>query len=162
MKFAYVRQHHSSKSMELTLRIVDQINELIEINNDRIARLEQVIHHLCDEDYDLKTLFLTYIEESKQINRELSNIIGSRPELETGGTFRGTMYRLWKSIKMHFTIDDRMKILLEAERRIERIQRIYQGILNEPSPQDLVDILSNQLLLINDALTHIRALIKMI
>jgi len=41
------------------------LNDLVQINNDRIEGYEKVIENLKDEDKDLKPLFISLIAESQ-------------------------------------------------------------------------------------------------
>ena len=50
--------------METTAMTSEVLNDLIQINNDRIEGYEKALKELKDEDADLKDLFISMIDES--------------------------------------------------------------------------------------------------
>ena len=52
--------------METIEKSVEILNDLIRINNDRIEGYEHAFNELEDDDFDLKTIFQNYREESIQ------------------------------------------------------------------------------------------------
>lgn len=88
------------------------VNDLIQINYDRIAGYEKAISILTKEDADLKTIFQDFINQSNQFIKELKKEIqheGVTPA--TSSSFEGKIYRTWMDIKVLFTGDDRKAIL---------------------------------------------------
>jgi hypothetical protein len=55
--------------MQTTTETIEVLNDLIQINNDRIAGYEKAIRETKPEDDDLKVLFATMIAESHRIRR---------------------------------------------------------------------------------------------
>lgn len=65
----------------------ETLNDLIQINNDRVAGYEKAIEELKPEDSDLKALFVKMIGQSHQHKLALASAVqGSGTELETGTT----------------------------------------------------------------------------
>ena len=52
--------------METTQERVDVLNDLIQINNDRVAGFEKALADINDENVDLKELFSRYAGQSRQ------------------------------------------------------------------------------------------------
>ena len=71
--------------MEHTKATIEILNDLIEINNDRIIGYEKAIGELKDGDHDLKTLFAGMIDESRQIRMALGKEVQALGgEMESG------------------------------------------------------------------------------
>ncbi|MGV3547619.1 MAG: ferritin-like domain-containing protein, partial [Pedobacter sp.] len=108
------------------------LNELIEINNDRIAGFEKAIADINDENIDLKTLFQEYATQSRKFSQELTALVASRAgEAETGNSIAGTLHRAWIDVKALFGGSDRESILSEAERGEDAIKKAYKTALEE-------------------------------
>lgn len=113
---------------------IEILNDLIGINNDRMADYEKAIT-LLDEDSssDLKLLFRTMINNSRDYNTELQreiSLMGGAPDTGTSG--KGNLYRLWLSIKAAFGGDDRKTILSYCEKSEDHTQQVYEKALEEP------------------------------
>src|SRR4051812_3246364 len=102
--------------METTENANSVINDLIEINNDRVAGFEKVIADIKDENIDLKAIFQSYAEQSRTNGQQLAALVGSVDEVETGNSVSGTLHRAWIDVKSLFGGSDRESILSEAER----------------------------------------------
>ena len=93
------------------------LNELIELNNDRIAGFEKALADIDDTNVDLKELFQEYASQSRRYSQELTTIVAQRAgEPETGNSVAGTLHRAWIDVKALFGGSDRASILSEAER----------------------------------------------
>ena len=107
------------------------LNDLIEINNDRVAGFEKAIADLKEENTDLKELFQHYAEQSRKNGQELAALIGNADEVETGTSASGTLHRAWIDVKSLFGGSDRESILAEAERGEDAIKKAYQQALGD-------------------------------
>lgn len=135
------------------------IEDLIEINNDRVAGFEKAIEDIDDENIDLKTLFEGYAQQSRKNVQELSAVAGSAPHLETEESIGGTLHRAWIDIKSIFGGSDRAGILSEAERGEDAIKKAYADVLaDENLEYAAVEIVRSQALEINSAHDRIKAL----
>jgi uncharacterized protein (TIGR02284 family) len=101
------------------------INDLIEINNDRVAGFEKSIADIKDENIDLKALFQKNVEQSRKYGQELAAVLGDPDTVETGTSAAGTLHRAWIDVKALFTAGDRASILSEAERGEDAIKKAY-------------------------------------
>ena len=138
---------------------ISVINDLIEINNDRVAGFEKAISDINDENVDLKELFMAYAEQSRKNGQELAAIVGSADEVETGNSVSGTLHRAWIDVKSLFGGSDRASILSEAERGEDAIKKAYQDALTDGNlPYDAVEVVRTQAQGINSAHDKIKAL----
>ena len=106
------------------------LNDLIQINNDRIEGYERAIKELKDEDHDLKALFAQMIGESHQYKLTLaSEVAASGEDIDTGTTNSGKIYRVWMDVKAAFTGHDRKSILENCEFGEDAAQKAYKMAL---------------------------------
>ncbi len=116
--------------MEKSKEVVEVLNDLIQINNDRIVGYQKAVHELKDEDKDLKSLFDDMIIESQQIKSDLVNEVQVlRGEVETGTTQSGKIYRAWMSVKAVFTGESRHAVLANCEFGEDAAQKAYKEAL---------------------------------
>jgi len=116
--------------METTEKSVEVLNDLIEINNDRIAGFERASKDLEGSDGDLLAIFENMIRESRSNVQELTtaiNQVGGQAETGTSGT--GAIHRTWLDVKATFTGHDRKSILSECERGEDAIKKAYKSAL---------------------------------
>ena len=145
--------------MATTENATSVINELIEINNDRVAGFEKAIADINDENIDLKAIFQGYAEQSRKNGQELAAIVGSADEVETGNSVSGTLHRAWIDVKSLFGGSDRASILSEAERGEDAIKKAYKDALSGGElSSDVLDTVSSQAQGINAAHDKIKAL----
>lgn len=108
------------------------LNDLIEINNDRIAGFEKAMADIKDENIDLKALFQEYATQSRKFSQQLTAAVAaSGGEAETDNSFAGTLHRAWIDIKSLFGGSDRKSILAEAERGEDAIKKAYETAIKE-------------------------------
>jgi len=118
--------------METRTVNAETLNDLIQINNDRIAGYERAIEELKPEDSDLKALFVNMIGESHKHKMALATEVqGQGEEIETGTTNSGKIYRAWMDVKAVFTGHDRKTVLNNCEFGEDAAQRAYKMALDE-------------------------------
>ncbi|WP_300601254.1 PA2169 family four-helix-bundle protein [Niabella sp.] len=141
------------------------LNDLIRINNDRIAGYEKVSNELREGyDTDLKILFGKMITNSYDYNTDLSKMVsflGGEPA--TGTTGSGKLYRLWLDVKAVFTVtSDRKTALEDCEQIEDAVQSAYDDALNEPGlPEEIHALLSSQKASLQEAHNQIKVLRNM-
>jgi uncharacterized protein (TIGR02284 family) len=152
--------------MENTTDTIDILNDLILINNDRIAGYEKAIEELKtndkgdQENLDLTILFEKMIDDS----REMRNALGKEVQVLGGEMAEATMssgkiYRAWMDIKALFTGKDRHTILANCEEGEDAAQKAYnQALAEEDLPHFLHDLIREQKELLKDAHDEIKAL----
>lgn len=142
-----------------TTQATGVLNDLIEINNDRVAGFEKAIADIKDENIDLKEIFQGYAEQSRKNGQELAALVGNAGEVETGTSVSGTLHRAWIDVKSIFGGSDRASILSEAERGEDAIKKAYQDALSSSElPAEAAAVVSSQASSINAAHDQIKAL----
>ncbi|MCH5717435.1 ferritin-like domain-containing protein [Niabella hibiscisoli] len=140
---------------------VEVLNDLIQINNDRIAGYEKAIEGLDDkENEDLKLLFRHMINNSRDYNEALEKQIGlfnGEPALGTSGA--GKLYRAWMELKAFVTGGDRAAVLSSCITGEETAIRAYEeAIADEELVTELQQLLLDQLSAIQQSYREIVAL----
>ena len=112
---------------------IDALNDLVQINNDRIEGYRKAQEELKDgSDGDLKSLFSDMIKESSDYKSELSQMIGSYGGQTTQtSTVSGKIYQAWMDLKALFTGGDRKAVLSNCEAGEDAAQRAYQMALDD-------------------------------
>jgi uncharacterized protein (TIGR02284 family) len=133
--------------METIEKSFEVLNDLVEINNDRIAGFAHAVRDLSSKDLDLKALFQKIREESRYNVHELGFAINSNGgETEMGMSDMGALHRAWLDVKATFTGHDRKSILEECERGEDAIKKAYQNALSPDSglTPEFTEIVSRQ------------------
>jgi uncharacterized protein (TIGR02284 family) len=116
--------------MEKAKEIIEVLNDLVMINNDRVTGYEEAVKELKEEDQDLKSLFDHMIVESQQIRSDLvQEIQVLHGDVEKGTTEMGKIYRGWAGLKAIFTGDSRHAILSNCEFGEDAAQKAYKKAL---------------------------------
>lgn len=117
---------------------VEILNDLIMINNDRIAGYERAINESKDLDVDLKAMFEGMIKESENYKQELVQKYSESGGhgIEEGTTNSGKIYRAWMDVKATFTGNDRKGILASCEFGEDAWRRAYESALNNEGELD--------------------------
>lgn len=140
---------------------ISALNDLIKINNDRIAGYEKALEGTTDP--DLKTVFTRYIEQSKLNKAELTDklhILGGDPS--TGTTIAGKFYHAWIDVRAKFSKKDRHSILADCEYGEDIANTAYRAALDDKEliwkADDVVTMLTRQLKVLKDSHDNIRDL----
>ncbi|RYY50265.1 MAG: PA2169 family four-helix-bundle protein [Chitinophagaceae bacterium] len=145
---------------------ISTLNDLVLINNDRIAGYEKALEELRDRDdngasdADLVTLFGSMITDSREFRNELGKevqVLGG--EMAEGTMTSGKIYRAWMDVKAIFTGKDRHTILASCEGGEDAAQKAYKSALAE---EDLSasarEMISSQQIQLKRAHDQIKAL----
>lgn len=110
---------------------IEILNDLVQINNDRIVGYERAIKELKnEEDGDLRELFLSMIDESRRIKLDLANEVQTlKGTAEKGTTASGKIYRAWMDVKAIFSGHDRHTVLTNCEFGEDAAQKAYKTAL---------------------------------
>ena len=132
--------------MKTTTVTTEVLNDLVQINNDRIEGYEKARKELKDGDEDLKSLFLNMIEESQKYKLALATEVSALGEdIETGTTTSGKIYRGWMDVKALFTGHDRQTVLNNCEFGEDAAQNAYKMALEEEDlPSNIRSLISDQ------------------
>jgi uncharacterized protein (TIGR02284 family) len=146
--------------MEKSKEVIEVLNDLVMINNDRITGYQRAIKELNADDKDLKLLFDQMIVESNQIKSDLAHEIQVlHGDVETGTTELGKIYRAWMDVKAVFTGESGYTILANCEAGEDAVQKAYKKALEtERFPIFLRDMLNRQQAGLKDSHDEIREL----
>lgn len=148
--------------METTNETIEILNDLIGINNDRIAGYERAIQELQDEDNDLKTLFAGMIDESRKARLALGEeveVMGKDINMDT--TIRGKIYSAWLDLKDIFTGHNRHAILSNCHIGEDAAQKAYKTALeSEHLPAYLKQMIEEQKAALQTSHDEIKAMLK--
>lgn len=145
--------------MQNTRETIEVLNDLIQINNDRIIGYERAIRDSKPDDIDLKILYASMVAESHRMKIALATEVQTfGAEVEQGTTTSGKIYRAWDNIKAVFAGHDRQATLLNCENGEEAAQRAYRQALNHELPSYVRELLSHQQEALKASLEDIRAM----
>ncbi|MGI8952313.1 MAG: ferritin-like domain-containing protein [Chitinophagaceae bacterium] len=136
------------------------LNDLIQINNDRITGYERAMKELKDNDDDLKTLFEVFIDESRQnkmtLGKEVQALGG---DMDSGTTGSGKIYRAWMDVKAVFTGHNRHNVLENCEFGEDAAKKAYTSALHSDElPAYLREMVAEQQKTLNAAHDEIKKL----
>src|SRR5215470_16465800 len=121
--------------MQNSQETIDVLNDLIKVNNDRIAGYEKAIHEAKQEDNDLKILFASMVAESHRMKIALATEVQSLgAEVEQGTTTAGKIYRAWMGVKSAFSGRGRHAVLANCESIEDATQKAYHTALKHDLP----------------------------
>jgi uncharacterized protein (TIGR02284 family) len=112
-------------------KTAEVLNDLITINNDRIAGYERAENETSDKDADLKALFRQMAAESRSYVTDLSKYVAAAGDSPSDKTMlSGKIYRAWMDVKATFTGKDRKAILASCEFGEDAAQKAYDSALS--------------------------------
>jgi uncharacterized protein (TIGR02284 family) len=117
--------------MSQNSEIIEVLNDLILINNDRIAGYEKAYDETDENDTDLRSLYNSLANHSRDNVLELSgevNALGGEPA--TGTMISGKLYRVWMDVRSAFSSDGRKTSLENSEFGEDAAQKAYESALN--------------------------------
>lgn len=116
--------------MQTNEKIVEVLNDLIEINNDRVTGYEKAIEETKDLDVDLRAIFQSMANDSRKYAAELTQEVNRfGGEATTDTTTSGKIYRAWMDVKATFTSHDRQSVLESCEFGEDAGQKAYNAAL---------------------------------
>ncbi len=136
------------------------LNDLIQINNDRIEGYKRAMDELSLKDEDLKKIFSEMIRQSAKFKSQLAQEVQiSGEEPVTGTTTSGKVYRAWMDVKAMFSGNDRKTVLENCEAGEDAAKEAYKSALNtEGLSANIRSMLIEQRAEVNIAHNHIRSL----
>lgn len=146
--------------------LLETLNDLVQINTDRTKGFENALKQLQEEGVkeelttsELKNLFLSYIDQSRQFRMQLAKeieVLGGNTEMDTSAG--GKIHRAWIDLKTTFTGHSTHSILEECEFGEDAILKAYDSALEENIPAYIRDMLNDQLAELTEAHDEIKAL----
>ncbi len=144
--------------MENNQATIETLNDLIQINNDRIKGFENAVKET--EDSELVSVFNNKILESQQFRSTLTKevqVLGAEGDM--GNSVSGTIHRTWLELKAKFTGHSSHSILEDCEFGEDAIKKAYQSALEEEHlPVYIRDILNDQKMILDQSHDEIKAL----
>jgi len=107
------------------------LNDLIEINNDRVKGYEKAVDETTIVDIDLHAIFNSMANDSRGYTADLTHeviILGG--ESATGNTHFGNAQREWIDGTKSFTKNDRQTILESCDSGEDTAQKAYTNALS--------------------------------
>jgi len=133
--------------MQTNEKLVEVLNDLIEINNDRVAGYQKAVEDTKDLDIDLQAVFNSMANDSRKYAAELTqevNKLGgeAKPEHSIGGT----IHRAWIDVKATFSGHDRQAILNSCEFGEDAAQHAYNEALSSDAEisADIRQVIADQ------------------
>jgi len=132
--------------METQEKTVEVLNDLIRINNDRIAGYQKASQNIENTEADLRTLFHRLAEESRDYAEELSAEVVSRggQPVSDDTTASGKIYRAWMDVKATFSGKDVHATLASCEFGEDAAQRAYNDAIEESTDARAKEIILRQ------------------
>lgn len=147
--------------MKTNKNIASRINELVEINNDRIEGYKKAIELLPEGDhFGLRSIFEDYRDQSIQFNADLKPLVTGLGENPTDDTrTSGKMFRAWMELKSAVAPHTIQAVLESCERGEDEFKKVYEDVLADGNlDADLRLIAQSQLELERAAHDHIKEL----
>lgn len=148
--------------MDTTGKPIDVLNNLIQMNNDRIAGFKMVEKDLNETSADLKALFLKFARQSKGNVTELTTLVtqlGGQPT--QGSDVQSSFHRAWIEVRETLSGDKRTGMLKECERGESSIKDCYSDALEQGNglSADMIAVISKQKAGIDAAYNEIKVLV---
>ncbi|HMU46327.1 MAG TPA: PA2169 family four-helix-bundle protein [Chitinophagaceae bacterium] len=108
------------------------LNDLLQINNDRIAGYEKAATQTSDK--KLTSVFTDMSKQSREIATELTQVIkaeGNEPAEGTSAS--GKIYRAWMDVRNAFNGENPKKLLAACEYGEDKAQEAYKTALGDDS-----------------------------
>ncbi|MGF7072866.1 uncharacterized protein (TIGR02284 family) [Mucilaginibacter sp. 3215] len=141
----------NNKAMGVLQHVQHQIsalNDLIKINNDRIAGYQKATE--ATDEAGLNLLFNEYIDQSKNYVSEIRDyihVLGGDPA--DGTTLAGKFYHAWMDVKSVFVSKDSRSILSNCEYGEDIAKKAYRAALDDKEliweDEQVVTLLNNHL-----------------
>lgn len=141
-------REESTGSVVTNKEAVDNLNDLILINNDRINGYEKAASEIGDvlEAAEIKSLFFQMSEESREYKDELIDAVtrlGGSPASDDT-TVSGKIYRAWMDVKATFSGDDVLAALQSCEFGEDAALKAYQEVMKEQNPSEVASLVETQ------------------
>ena len=137
--------HNNMLSVETNEKIVNVLNTLVQINNDRIEGYEHASNET--DEPDLKALFNGMLVKSRLLKGQLADEVlkhGGKPTEST--TALGKAFRVWMDFKATLTGKNRKAILVSCEFGEDAAQDTYADVLKNGTelPLDIIELIAHQ------------------
>lgn len=128
-------------------KLIAVLNDLVQINNDRIAGYDKAIVSVGADDMDLKTTFRKLADQSEGYRIALTDqVLKLGGKAAEGTTGLGKIYRAWMDVKDAFSGDDRQGVLNSCEGGEDAALKAYRDALSSDAEMtaDVRQLLNSQ------------------
>ncbi len=109
---------------------ISVLNDLIQINNDRITGYEKAIKELDGERSDLSSVYSRMGAQSQKIKNDLQQAVATEGgEIATGQTISGSIYQTWMDVRSAFSSKKEQTSLDLSEFGEDAAQSAYKKAL---------------------------------
>lgn len=140
----------------------DLLNNLIEINNDRIEGYEKAISLITeDNNYSLQAVFEKYRDQSIQFKNDLKPLVIREGDIPTEDTrTSGKLFRAWMEIKSAVAPYTAKAVLESCEKGEDEFKKVYKDALTktQQTPLNILSIIQSQAKVQLEAHDHIKHL----
>jgi uncharacterized protein (TIGR02284 family) len=129
------------------VKLVEVLNDLVQINNDRVVGYEKTANETKSLDSDLQATFHKMANGSRKYASELAQEVSKLGGEVTHGTSNsGKIYRVWMDVKATFTGHDRETVLKNCEFGEDAAQKAYRAALASDAQMsaDVRELITNQ------------------
>ncbi|MDO9375413.1 MAG: PA2169 family four-helix-bundle protein [Ferruginibacter sp.] len=114
--------------------VVKLLNDLVEINHNRVKGYELAASELDSADADLQAIFRSMANDSKQYAAALKEVVVfSGGQASADSTNQGKVYRAWMHVKSTYSGHDRYGILDSCDHNEAEAQEAYLLALESPA-----------------------------
>lgn len=139
------------------------INDLIQINNDRVAGYQKAIEIATRLDLEnLNSIFVEYMNQSELFIEELNPYLEQQGSPATDGTMiSGKLFRIWMDIKSVISGNDEKSLLASCEQGEDAFKKTYKDVVDNEGweiTHDLLLLIEKQLAIQLEAHEYIKTL----
>lgn len=141
------------------------LQDLIEINNDRIAGFDQTAKELASQNGPLKVVFKKLADDSRSYVSQLTGLAREKGlEPESGTSTSGGLHKAWLQTKAAFSGNDPEEVLTECHSNEHAIQDAYAEALTHPNDiaPELYSLLTYQQQAISEGHQRIVSLLEQV
>ena len=142
---------------------IDVLNDLVQINNDRIEGYQKAIEDTKNLGSDYQSVFSQMIEQSRRYKQELVSIISSKGgDAERDSTTNsGKIYRVWMDMKSAFAGKSDKSALELCEFGEDAAQKAYKAALElDDLPVYIREMLEEQQQILKASHDEIKAFVE--
>ena len=142
-------------------KLEEVLNDLIEINTDRITGYEKASKETKDVDVDLQAIFNKMADESRQYKAQLTQEVSRLGEKPVEGrTKLGSIFQVWMDVKAAITSNDRKSVLSSCEFGEDKAKQTYDDVMEdvENLPSNAITIIKKQRSELQKAHDEVKAL----
>ncbi|GAA0531540.1 uncharacterized protein (TIGR02284 family) [Chitinophaga japonensis] len=130
--------------MIMHVDLINTLNDLVRVNNDRAAGYDTASSQAGDP--GLQHIFQSMSDQSREYVFELNRLIEELDgDVEKDTSLGGDLYRTWMDLKSDFTSSDN-SVLASCEYGEDVALRVYNMALTSDVeiPQDILDVITRQ------------------